>query len=127
MRCARRPTGARHPGRRGYGPSVAYVAFATEHPDRYRILFERSGADLSSTPGPYPAGLHAFQHLAEAVKDANAADAATRGRDPFQDAEALWVALHGVVTLVPATPAFPWTPTTSIVDNILDRFTARSA
>jgi AcrR family transcriptional regulator len=107
--------------------SRAYVAFATEHPDRYRILFERSSADLSATPGPYPAGLHAFQYLAEAIKEANADDAAASGRDPFQDAEALWVALHGVVTLVPATPAFPWTPTTSIVDNILDRFTARSA
>ncbi len=107
--------------------SRAYVDFATEHPDRYRILFERSSGDLSAAPGPYPAGLHAFQYFAEAIKEANADDAAARGRDPFQDAEALWVALHGVVTLVPATPAFPWTPTTSIVDNILDRFTARSA
>ena len=105
----------------------AYVAFAAEHPDQYRILFERSSGNLSVTAGPDPVGLHAFHHLARAIEEANAADDATRGRDPHQDAEALWAALHGIVTLVPATPTFPWTATPSILDNILDRFTARPA
>lgn len=104
----------------------AYVAFATDHPDQYRVLFERSSGNLSVTPGPDPIGLHAFQYLAEAIKETNAVEAAG-GSDAFQDAEALWAALHGIVTLVPATPTFPWTATTVIVDNILDRFVAGSA
>ena len=104
----------------------AYVAFAADHPDQYRILFERSSGNRSVTPGPYPVGLHAFNFLTTAIEEANADDEATRGRDPHQDAEALWAALHGIVTLVPATPNFPWTTTPSILDNILDRFTGRS-
>jgi AcrR family transcriptional regulator len=105
--------------------SCAYVAFAVDHPDQYRVLFERSSDNRSAVAGPYPAGLHAFQCLVEAIKEADAGDGVPCGGNPFQDAEALWAALHGIVTLVAATPDFPWTPTASIVDTILDRFTLR--
>ena len=103
--------------------SRAYVTFATENPDRYRVLFERSVSNQSAVPGPYPVGLHAFQYLTESIAEADTGNVAG-GDPPFQQAEALWAALHGLVSLVAATPNFPWTPTAAIVDTILDRFTA---
>ena len=99
--------------------SRAYVAYATANPDRYRVLFERSASNQSAAPGPYPTGLHTFQYLTESIAEADAG-----GDPPFQQAEALWAALHGLVSLVASTPNFPWTPTAAIVDTILDRFTA---
>lgn len=104
--------------------SRAYVAFAVGNPDRYRILFERTPGNRSAVPGPYPTGLHAFQYLTQAIDEADAGGGTTGGVPPFQQAEALWAALHGLVSLVAATPDFPWSPTDAIVDTILDRFTS---
>ena len=47
----------------------------------------------------------------------------SRSADPDRDAQALWGALHGLVTLVPATPGFPWRPTDEALDRMITALT----
>jgi AcrR family transcriptional regulator len=105
--------------------SRAYVAFATEHRSEYRILFERSPATLfrlDTDPHPYPAGMHAFQHFIDAFEQM-VTEGSSASTDPIGDAQALWAALHGAITLIPATPGFPWKPTPDIIDHLIERLT----
>ena len=44
---------------------------------------------------------------------------ASRSTDPFLDATALWVALHGLAQLRAATALFPWPP--DVLDVLVDR------
>lgn len=97
----------------------AYVEFAGQHRSEYRILFERSSGDLAADPHIYPAGIRVFQLFSEAFEQL-VAEGTSRSPDPVRDAQALWAALHGVVTLVPATPAFPWAPAADLVDLLMN-------
>lgn len=105
--------------------SHAYVAFAADHRSEYRILFERAPANLDANPHPYPAGLHAFQYFVDAFEQMN--DEGRASPDPVRDAQALWAALHGAVTLIPATPGFPWRPASELIDYLIDRIVASPA
>ncbi|MEC3976578.1 TetR/AcrR family transcriptional regulator [Amycolatopsis sp. H20-H5] len=95
---------------------TAYLVFAQQRPNRYRILFggvwdaskalERAPAltdDLTAL------GMETFHVLRQAV-----AACVEKGRstssDPQADAAALWVALHGFAQLQVAAPLFPWPP-----------------
>jgi len=90
---------------------VAYIKFAETHPDRYRVMFARHGRDRTAAmtaPRSIPelGGADTFGVLVQAV----ARRSAQHGfqSDPQADATALWVAIHGLVTLRDAVPAFPW-------------------
>lgn len=100
--------------------SLAYLAFARDHPGQYRILFERSPANIASPPHHYPEGIAAFQLLIEALQDA-AAGAASHDRHPALDAQSIFVALHGIATLPPALPGFPWIDETTLVRHMLNK------
>lgn len=97
----------------------AYAEFAADQPGEYRILFERSPANVSRQPHPYLEGIAAFDLLIRALQRM-VAEGASTSSDPRRDAQALWAAIHGLVTLVPATPGFPWRP----ADDLLDRLIA---
>lgn len=82
----------------------AYVGFALERPETYRILFM-----LPPTDSP-PEWLHArllespsFQHLLAAVERAQAAGAVQPG-SPQRAALGLWAATHGLASLFVAKP-----------------------
>lgn len=98
-----------------------YVAFATHHHRGYRILFERSAGNLATRAHPLPSGTRAFQFFVDAFAQM-VAEGASTSTDPVRDAQALWAALHGVVTLLPATPGFPWAPADDIVDRLVGAF-----
>lgn len=93
-----------------------YLRLAREHPGEYGIMFERSAGD--GTGQQYSEGIAAFAVLADAVRR-SVAEGGSSSTDPVRDAQALWVALHGLVTLVPATPAFPWPPIDELLDTML--------
>ena len=116
--CASAGTGAD----RIWAISRAYAAFATEHPAEYRILFERTG-DAGPGQPPYPAGIRAFQYLLDAFEQLASETGSGHG-DIARDAQALWASLHGIVTIVPATPAFPWKPADDLLAHIIDALTA---
>lgn len=64
---------------------------------------------------------------AREVPRAPTKQARTEGRprhpDPVRNAQVLWAALHGIVTIVPATPGFPWVPQHDLVDHLIDALT----
>lgn len=102
--------------------SRAYVAFGVTHSSEYRIMFERSASSGTTLPvREYPAGARAFRILVDAFADF-AREIELSSADPLEDAQAFWVSLHGVVTLVPATPGFPWVAPEAIVDRLLAAF-----
>ena len=106
----------------------AYLDFASAHPGEYRILFERSPADTTGTR--YGKGIETFHILVQAVEGHHthgkfdAAETATsRGGEPQVDAtreaQLVWAALHGLATLLPATPGFPWRSHEDLVEGIV--------
>lgn len=95
----------------------AYLDFAARSPGRYRVLFERTGPNISADARSYPAGLAAFDLLSSALADAVAQGGAS-STDPVGDSAALWTALHGLATLPAATPGFPWPPTSQLLDRL---------
>ncbi len=75
----------------------AYLGFALENPERFRLMFGRN-PDLKSRPHVELAGRACFQNLLQSV----AAFLATRGRageDPMPLALRLWSLVHGVASL----------------------------
>lgn len=95
----------------------AYLDFAAHFPGRYRILFERTGSNISADARTYPPGLAAFALLSSAVTDA-VDEGTSSSTDPAGDSAALWTALHGLATLPAATPGFPWPATGVLLDRL---------
>ena len=94
----------------------AYLGFAVRHPGLYRTLFERTAVNSSAGAPTYEEGLAAFEVLRSVVVDA-VADGSSTSTDPSGDTACLWMALHGLATLPPAMPGFPWPG----IDHLLER------
>jgi AcrR family transcriptional regulator len=97
---------------------AAYVAFGLDHPARYSVLFEaRPGAapddycqPVALGPDGHPVlefGADAFALLVRGIEDCVRAGRSA-STDVLADATAVWVALHGMVTLRTSLPGFPW-------------------
>ena len=87
----------------------AYLRFARERPQRYRLLFQNrrplgfeAGVEVEQM-----VGYRAFSVLVGRI-EACVAAGRSRSDDPFRDAIAVWVALHGYATLRASIPNFPW-------------------
>ena len=103
----------------------AYVAFAADRPHRYRVLFARhrttnSPAMTQRHERDELSGAEAFAVLVDAVAAAVAAGRSASA-DPPGDATALWVALHGYVTLHAGVLAFPWPDGPELLRTLTDR------
>jgi AcrR family transcriptional regulator len=92
----------------------AYVSFGLEHPGAYGLLFARAnlGPDFGSPPQfPFrelpPIGGEGFGLLVDSIRDCVKAGVST-STDVFADATAVWVALHGTVSLWSSMCAGPW-------------------
>jgi AcrR family transcriptional regulator len=95
----------------------AYVAFGLEHPARYGVLFSerRIAAADNCTPVPIGPdgrpvlefGAEAFALLVSAI-DACVRSGASASTDVLADGTALWVAMHGTISLRTALRRFPW-------------------
>lgn len=124
---------------------AVYVRFARERPGRYRVMFGRHrSTEGGAVNEPHSqagdlSGADAFSRLVQAVAQrsvsgqhgneraigpftGNGHDEATK--DPLQVATAVWVALHGYVTLRESVPAFPWPPESELLDTLLSRLTS---
>jgi AcrR family transcriptional regulator len=94
----------------------AYVRFGLTHPARYGVLFseERIPDSLHCTPVPIgPDGRPILQFGAESFALlVDALEGVERGvsvsSDVVTSATAVWVAMHGTVSLGIALPEFPW-------------------
>ncbi|MFE4174115.1 TetR/AcrR family transcriptional regulator [Streptomyces sp. NPDC056909] len=104
------------PRQRLYAACHAYLDFAALHPERYRVMFggvwnpvvTNGGAmsiviaDTSAFPGT-----GVLRILADILADCVAAGCST-STDPFADAVALWLGLHGFAHQRVVTHTFPW-------------------
>lgn len=97
-----------------------YVQWGLLHPARYFVLFSGRKMDEERTAdycrpvvigsGGRPLlefGAEAFAELVDAI-EACVQAGASASKDVVADGTAVWVALHGVVTLRTARPGFPW-------------------
>jgi AcrR family transcriptional regulator len=92
----------------------AYMQFATQRPNRYQLAF----ASRESNAIPRDSATRAFMLLVNAVTDCVDAGLST-STDPFGDATAIWVAMHGYATLRPSRPAFPWPDSDATLNRIV--------
>jgi len=101
---------------------MAYLDFALEWPQRYRILFggvwNAAEAQKSSSTGAVVVGDEVFALMVQAIKECVTAGRSS-STDPFADASALWVALHGLADLRVTAPLFPWPP--DLVELLINR------
>jgi AcrR family transcriptional regulator len=104
------------------GACHAYVAFGKEHPEQYAILFTRKvelSPEIDKTVDSM-LGAEAFAFLLDGIRECVAARK-SHSTQPMEDATALWVALHGYVSLRAAIPDYPWPPDDVVLDNLIDR------
>jgi AcrR family transcriptional regulator len=92
----------------------AYVAAGMSDPARYRVLFT---SPMVPQPGAVGyLGANAFNEVLARVTQAVPAST-----DPHLVTVQFWCALHGLVTLRQARPAFPWPDLTRQVDDLVWR------
>jgi AcrR family transcriptional regulator len=106
----------------------AYVAFGLEHPARYGVLFSERRMAAADYCKPVPIGpdgrpvlefgAESFAILVDAV-DACVQAGVSASTDAVADSTALWVAMHGTVTLRTALPRFPWPDPDQFVRNLV--------
>lgn len=106
----------------------AYVAFGLEHPARYSMLFSTQRPATPDNPKPVPTGpdgrptpefgAQSFALLVQAIQDCVTAGVSA-STDVVADATAVWVALHGTVSLRAALPRFPWPDPAAFVRQLV--------
>lgn len=100
----------------------AYVHFALQHPEAYRILFmTRRAMTPEALADPGHAGNIAFSHLVEIVQRAMEEGSIAR-RDPVLVATGAWSVVHGLASLAISLPGFPLLGTDELVDDVIRAF-----
>jgi AcrR family transcriptional regulator len=117
----------------------AYVAFGLEHPARYGVVFSTQRPAPPDYPRRVPIGpdgrplleygAETFALLVQDIEDCVTAGVSA-STDPVADATAVWVAMHGTVSLRTALPRFPWPDPAAFVRQFvlsLAQVTARAS
>ena len=102
---------------RAYG--LAYVKFAVEHPEHYRVAtMERCPTE--GQPGHLDSVLAdaAFVHFMATVESCMDAGIFAKG-DPLPITLQLWSAAHGIASLMIAKPYLPWGDVEAAADPVL--------
>jgi AcrR family transcriptional regulator len=117
----------RDPEARLRAVSDAYLHYARLRPQRYRVMFggvwdvtDAVRAAAASEAEAAALGQDALAVIVGALRDCAAAGCSA-STDPFADAVALWVALHGLAHQQAVIPHFPWPA------GIAERLVARVA
>jgi AcrR family transcriptional regulator len=97
----------------------AYVRFGLDHPEHYRILF-------MGKPGEAPVDFEeirmsriaSFDHLVQGVQ--RCIDAGLIASDDAVTVSVgMWVAVHGITSLLISKPGFPWPDVDGLIDHVL--------
>jgi AcrR family transcriptional regulator len=106
------------PGARLRAGCAAYLEFAAERPNRYKLLFERRDLIGIGSEANRLIRIESFELLVASVQACVGAGISA-SNDPARDAAAIWVALHGFATLRSLRPQFPWPDTDTMLDRIV--------
>jgi AcrR family transcriptional regulator len=102
----------------------AYIDFGLTNPEHYRILMTgRSDATPERFVDARLADSAAFAHVLTDVQSAIAETGVDE--DPVVVACGLWIAVHGLTSLLIAKPMFPWPPREQLIDHVLESATSR--
>ena len=97
----------------------AYVRFAVEHPEQYRVLFLPRGLGRTMTADELRS-TSAFGNLIHAVERAQDAGAIGKDRGAIETAMELWAVVHGVASLLIGVNEFPWPA--DLADHVLQTY-----
>ncbi|WP_234053884.1 MULTISPECIES: TetR/AcrR family transcriptional regulator [unclassified Xanthobacter] len=100
--------------------SRAYVQFAREEPETYRLIFMEPGFAASALGGKDETGAAAFALLAGVFAELAAARRLRAGAQPESLATGLWVLLHGLASLKITCSAFLSAPEEELLAGMLD-------
>ncbi len=94
----------------------AYVAFALEHPEHYRLVMMTSHEHSAGAPDELIAS-GAFAYLVASVQEC--CDVGIFEGEPVELGLGLWAAAHGVASLLIAKPYFSWPDRATFVDRTI--------
>ena len=99
----------------------AYMRFALENPNAYRLMF--CAASMENSPRRRDAtqqvGAQCFERFVGVVEEI-AAEGRLRTQDVLAVTQTLWAACHGLIALRMAKPAFEWAPAETMMNVMLD-------
>lgn len=95
---------------------IAYVQFARENPEHYRLVMMQAHEPAQESVDAQVAG-GAFGYLVESVQAC--ITAGVLEGDPVELALGLWAAAHGIAALLVAKPYFPWPDVDALVDRTI--------
>jgi AcrR family transcriptional regulator len=111
-------TGVGDPIERIRGRGRAYLHFGLENPEHYRILMmSRPDATPDRFTDERLASSAGIEVIAADLTGAMAAGL-IRDQDPTAAACLLWMAIHGMVSLLISKPAFPFPPVEALFDHL---------
>ena len=99
----------------------AYLAFAFNHPNAYRLVFCGSaGMDsLRRQHATMQLGSECLDRFASVIRELSA-QGRLRVGDPSTVHQVLWAACHGMITLMLAKPDIEWAPPAELTRVMLD-------
>jgi AcrR family transcriptional regulator len=99
----------------------AYVRFALENPNAYRLVFCSSPASASvqKQAATMEIGANCFERFVGVVREI-AAEGRLRQGDARSAAQSLWAACHGLVALMITKPDFDWAPADELMRVTID-------
>ena len=95
---------------------IAYVHFALENPEHYRLVMMQAHDPAPESVDAMVTG-GAFAYLTESVQAC--LDAGVLEGEPIELALGLWAAAHGIAALLVAKPYFPWPDVDALVDRTI--------
>lgn len=99
---------------------MAYVTFAREEPETYRLIFMEPGFAASALAGKDEAGAAAFALLAGVFRELAEAARLRAGAAPERLATQLWITLHGIASLKITCSAFLAQPEEDLLAEAFD-------
>lgn len=106
-----------------------YIEYGLSRPEEYRLVFMSGNSQIVGTghriSAALPSEMHpdagkiAFSILHDSVREL-VETGEIRDGDPDALAEALWAAIHGIVSLLITHRTFEWTPTDKLIATHLD-------
>lgn len=99
----------------------AYLAFALEHPNAYRLVFCSSPVmdEIRRQHATLQIGQECLDRFASVIREI-AAQGRLRVGDPRSVHQVLWAACHGMTTLMIAKPDLDWAPPEELTQVMLD-------
>jgi len=110
--------GVSNPVERLRAGCAAYLRFAAERPNRYKLIFERqylTGGPAQPVPAIRRESFEALVALIQRCIDAGL----SASTDAELDSTAIWVALHGFASLHATMAGWPWPDSDALLDRII--------